>query len=114
MKIVPNALIIGIFAHPAYMCMHAHTHTHYTHSFHLNIALSRVRSFLPQLKHADSVLQQRMKEEPQENVDIENVADGQPCIEMVPHDVDNIIPPKSLCCTLMVGLHIYVELGKNQ
>jgi len=27
-KIVPNALIIGIFAHPAYLCMHAHTHTH--------------------------------------------------------------------------------------
>jgi len=30
-----------------------------------------MRSFLPQLKHADSVLQQRMKEEPQENMDIE-------------------------------------------
>ena len=96
--------------------MHActHTHTHSTHSFHLNTALSRVRSFLPQLKHADSVLQQRMKEEPQENVDVENVADGQLCIEMVLHDVDNIILPKSLCCALMAGLHIYVDRGKNQ
>ena len=55
-----------------------------------------------------------MKEEPQENVDIENVADGQLCIEMVLHDVDNIILPKSLCCALMPGLHIYVDLGKNQ
>ena len=55
-----------------------------------------------------------MKEEPQENVDIENVADGQLCIEMVLHDVDNIILPKSLCCALMAGLHIYVDRGKNQ
>ena len=92
MRIVAFVLIIGIRMHITHLHTHTHTHTHtltlYTHSSHLNTALSRVRSFLPQLKHADSVLQQRMKEEPQENVDIENVADGQPCIEMVPHDVD--------------------------
>ena len=35
-----------------------------------------------------------MKEEPQENVDIEDVADGQPCIEMVPCDVDLNIRPQ--------------------
>ena len=92
MTIVANVLIIGMHITHTH-ATHTHTHTHYTHSSHLNTALSRVRSFLPQLKHADSVLQQRMKEEPQENVDIENVADGQPCIEMVPHDVDLDIRP---------------------
>ena len=42
-----------------------------------------------------------MKEEPQENVDIENVADGQLCIEMVPHDVDlDLRPFLHICLTL--------------
>ena len=99
MRIIAN-LLIACTSHIYNTC-----NTHITLippiSGHLNTALSRVRSFLPQLKHADSVLQQRMKEEPRENVDVENVTDGQPCIEMVPHDVDlDIRPFLHICLTL--------------
>lgn len=50
----------------------------------LLIVLSRVQSFLPVMKEADRELQKRLQSEPPEQLNIEAVADGEACIQMVP------------------------------
>ena len=55
--------------------------------FHLYCAvLGRVQSFLPQLEKADQELRVRLKSQPRDDhndLDIENVKEGEACIEMV-------------------------------
>ena len=47
------------------------------------VVLSRVQSFLPVMKEADKELRKRIQTETSESLDIEAVADGEACIEMV-------------------------------
>ena len=45
--------------------------------------LGRVQSFLPQLKEADQELSLKLQSESKGDLDIENVEEGEACIEMV-------------------------------
>ena len=45
--------------------------------------LGRVQSFLPQLKDADKELKERLQSHDPDDLDIENVAEGEACVEMV-------------------------------
>ena len=55
--------------------------------FQLTAALSRVRSFLPEMERADEELRKCLsdssKEKLQQRLDIENHEEGEPCIEFV-------------------------------
>lgn len=45
--------------------------------------LGRVQLFLPQLKDADRQLKERLRSHDLDDLDIENVEEGEPCVEMV-------------------------------
>ena len=45
--------------------------------------LGRVQSFLPQLEDADRELKERLQSNDPDDLDIENVAEGEACVEMV-------------------------------
>ena len=45
--------------------------------------LGRVQSFLPQLEDADRDLKERLQSHDPDDLDIENVAEGEACVEMV-------------------------------
>ena len=47
------------------------------------LVLSRVKDFLPKMKEAEEMLEKEIAEKSTSGLDIENIADGAPYIEMV-------------------------------